>query len=170
MQRRRGLATVWLILSLPMLLAALCLTVDVGKLWVERAALENAVEAATLAAVRQWNDDGAKLDSRSDIVSAVQEAVAYAQANLVDGQGLELSDRVSGRVRFEFGCIIEGRFHPNVAPNCGRGWRPAVRIAVTDFPITSACGQQWSYSVSAQSLAVAECSGPIRLFTPTVEP
>lgn len=169
--RRRGLATVWLILTLPVLLAALCLTVDVGKLWVERAALENAVEAATLAAVRQWAEDGAKLDSRTNVLGAVREAMAFAQANVVDGQGLKLTDGASGNARFEFGCIIDGKFHNGIQPDCRNGWRPAVRLTMTDFPITSACGQKWSYSVSAQSLAIAECDTTdpvrVRLYTPT---
>lgn len=164
---RRGLAIVWLILSLPMLLAGLCLTVDIGKLWVERAALENAVEAAALAAARQWSDDGAQLRSRSDIMGAIVEGIAYGQANLVDGKPLELADSEKGYAKFEFGCIKEGRFLAHEAPNCPNQ-PPAVRVHVRGYPITSACGMKWTYNVSAETIAVADClDGRIRLYSPT---
>ena len=52
--RRRGLATLWVILSIPATVILLCVVVEVGNIWLARAELENAVEAAALAAVQEW--------------------------------------------------------------------------------------------------------------------
>lgn len=171
--RRRGLATVWLILSLPVLLVALCLTVDLGKIWVERAALVSAVDAAALAAVRQWVKDLCKLECEADIVYAIQEGIAYGLANQVDGKPLDLTDSSSCNAHFEFGCIIDGQFCPNEAPNCGLHQPPAVRVTVTNFTINSACGMSIPYTVSAQAIAYAPCGGgaiQTKLYTPKATP
>jgi len=164
---------VWLILSLPVLLVALCLTVDLGKIWVERAALVSAVDAAALAAVRQWVKDLAKLESEADIVNAIQEGIAYGLANQVDGKPLDLTDSSAQNTHFEFGCIIDGQFYPQVAPNCGQGYDPAVRVTVTNYMITSACGMSIPYKVSAQAIAYAPCGGgaiQTKLYTPKATP
>lgn len=163
----------WLILSLPVLLVALCLTVDLGKIWVERAALVSAVDAAALAAVRQWVKDLAKLESEADIVNAIQEGIAYGLANQVDGKPLDLTDSSAQNTHFEFGCIIDGQFYPQVAPNCGQGYDPAVRVTVTNYMITSACGMSIPYKVSAQAIAYAPCGGgaiQTKLYTPKATP
>ena len=163
----------WLILSLPVLLVALCLTVDLGKIWVERAALVSAVDAAALAAVRQWVKDLAKLKSEADIVNAIQEGIAYGLANQVDGKPLDLTDSSAQNTHFEFGCIIDGQFYPQVAPNCGQGYDPAVRVTVTNYMITSACGMSIPYKVSAQAIAYAPCGGgaiQTKLYTPKATP
>lgn len=168
MRRRHGVATVWCILSLPVLLAGLCLTVDLGKIWVERAALANAVDAAAIAAVRQWVKDLCKLECEADIVNAIQQGMVFAQANHVDGKSLNLADKTACDACFEFGCIVGGQFVQQ-APNCEQEQPPAVRVRVRQFEISSACGMKWPYYVSVEAIAVASCSssGDTYLFTPT---
>lgn len=168
--QRRGIATVWLIMSLPVLLAGLCLTIDVGKAWGERAALQNGVESAALAAVRQWRDEGASLKEPSDVLNAIQQGIDFAAANLVDSRTLLLTqnDSMAGRVQFEFGSIKHGQFCRDVEPNCNNGLRPAVRLTVLDYPLTSACGMTWTYKANAQAVAVATCGGrDVQLYSPT---
>jgi hypothetical protein len=78
---RRGSATLWLIMWLPCLMALFCLLLGVANLWLSRVELENAMEAAALAAVKQWAED-----PNAGTSAARQAGVAYAQANLVRGQ------------------------------------------------------------------------------------
>src|SRR6185503_11453281 len=54
--RRRGSATLWMIIWLPCLLTLFCVLVGVANLWLARVELENALEASALAAVKQWGD------------------------------------------------------------------------------------------------------------------
>lgn len=76
--RRRGVSTLWLLLTLPVFLTLLAFTVNIANLWLARVELENSLEAAALAAVREWGDGRSP-----DAAKAV--AVAYAAANPVRG-------------------------------------------------------------------------------------
>ena len=55
---RAGLATLWLVLMLPLVLLLLGFVIEIGNLWLARAELENALESAALAAVKEWGDAG----------------------------------------------------------------------------------------------------------------
>ncbi|MFO0819867.1 MAG: pilus assembly protein TadG-related protein [Pirellulales bacterium] len=55
---RRGGATLWIILLLPILLILLGIIVEIGNLWLSRQQLENSLEAASSAAVFRWFQDG----------------------------------------------------------------------------------------------------------------
>lgn len=76
--RRRGSATLWLVIWLPCLMALFCVLVGVANLWLARVELENAMEAAALAAAKSWGDanGGNTLTPRT-------VGVGYAQANSV---------------------------------------------------------------------------------------
>src|SRR3982751_4625589 len=52
--RRSGIATVWIIVSVPAIITLLILLSDIGTLWLARYELETATEAAALAAVKEW--------------------------------------------------------------------------------------------------------------------
>ena len=79
-QRRRGIATLWLILLLPAIVTLLVLVVEMGNLWVAQLELDNSLEAAALAAAQSWDDrpdaDGLALEAAAD----------FAGVNLVAGQ------------------------------------------------------------------------------------
>jgi len=75
---RRGWATLWLIIWLPALLALFCALVAIANLWLARVEAENAMEAAALAAVKQWGDANG-----GDTLIPRQIGQAYAAANCV---------------------------------------------------------------------------------------
>jgi len=78
---RRGGVTLWTILALPVLQLVLLLIVDGIHLWVARVELENALEAAALAAVKEWGDAGG---GGSTLVPR-EIGVEYAAANTING-------------------------------------------------------------------------------------
>ena len=55
---RRGVVTIWTLICLPLAVIVLFGMVHVGRMWHARVQLENAVEAAALAAVQEWGDQG----------------------------------------------------------------------------------------------------------------
>ena len=72
-----------MILWLPCLMALFCVLVGIANLWLSRIEVENALEAAALAAVKQWGDAGG-----GDTLVPRQVGVAYAQTNLVRSEPL----------------------------------------------------------------------------------
>ncbi len=79
-RRRRGIATLWTILFIPVLLLLFIIAVEAGYLWLSRVELENALEAAALAAVKEWGD----ANGGSTWVPR-QIGVEYAAANTING-------------------------------------------------------------------------------------
>lgn len=63
---RRGIATIWVLASMPVLLTLLVMLVDAGNLWVARAELKNALDAAALSGVKSWGEGSGTLQSRLD--------------------------------------------------------------------------------------------------------
>jgi Flp pilus assembly protein TadG len=85
---RRGISTLWVILTLPVFLALLVFVVDVANLWLARVELENGLEAAALAAVAEWgksSDLTVPVPSIATTDSARAVGVAYARANTLRG-------------------------------------------------------------------------------------
>lgn len=91
---RRGNVALIALVSLAALLMLLALAVGSAGLWEARGALENAADAAALAAAGDLVDDRALLANPSVQVALIQnarsDAVAYAASNLVQGQPLAL--------------------------------------------------------------------------------
>lgn len=83
--RRSGVATVWLIMLLPVLILLLCVVVDLANLWLARNQAETAMEAAALAAVKSWGS-GAPSPSVNWTQIARARGVTLASANLVGNQ------------------------------------------------------------------------------------
>lgn len=76
--RRRGGATLWIILLLPILLILLGIIVEIGNLWLARQQLENSLEAASSAAVFRWFNDGG-----GDTNGARDEGSDFASSNWI---------------------------------------------------------------------------------------
>lgn len=57
--RRRGVASVWLILSAPLLMAALGIVLNMGFLWLARAELHNAAASGAMAGAQAMQENGA---------------------------------------------------------------------------------------------------------------
>ncbi len=54
---RNGIATIKIVLLLPLFITLLALVLEIGNLWLARIELENALESAALAAVKEWGDN-----------------------------------------------------------------------------------------------------------------
>jgi len=87
-RQRRGVATLWVLLAVPGVLTLLIIVTDVANMRLARIEAVNAVEAASLAAVKQWRDGG---DTASNRAAARQTARAYAYANTVLGERVLIS-------------------------------------------------------------------------------
>ena len=80
--RRHGISVLWLLLVLPLAAGMTLSVVEIGNLWIARAELENALEAATLAAAREWGEQGAEGD---DVDLAAAVGIDFAGFNTVAG-------------------------------------------------------------------------------------
>lgn len=96
-RHRRAVATLWLILFLPVFLVALCVVVDIGTIWLARAELEDGLEAAALAGSVPWEAANVpRIDplppppDLADDALARAAAIAMAAANSVRGQPIVL--------------------------------------------------------------------------------
>jgi len=76
--RRKGIAVLWAIVTIPIFLVLICGVVHIANLWTARVELENALEAAALAAVKEWGDAGG-----GSTQVPRQIGVEYAAANRV---------------------------------------------------------------------------------------
>lgn len=106
---RRGVATLWTILTLPAFLLLLMFVVDAGNLWLARAELENAMEAAALAAVEEWGDAGGGATNTPRTIG-----VAYAGANSVVGTAVTIGTNLG----------VVGVGNPNANQTCTLGMAP----------------------------------------------
>jgi Flp pilus assembly protein TadG len=87
--RRQGAVTIWTILCLPVILTVLFGTIQMGRLWQARVQLENALEAAALAAVQEW---GALGGGALNVAAAQSAGKTYGRANTVHGIPVDLDD------------------------------------------------------------------------------
>lgn len=81
---RRGAVMIWFIVALPVLLTLLCVVLEVGNLYLARSELQNAMEAAAQAAVKDWAENG-------NIPQARNVGNAYAMANTINGEVVDLT-------------------------------------------------------------------------------
>lgn len=133
---RRGIATLWVILTTPVLLFRLALVVDIAHLWSARVELENSLEAAALAAVKEWGD----ADGGSTLIPR-QVGVAYAAANTIDDEPVPIATNynpqrppnendncdghlIFGAVTTDLSQLVfdsDVTFNAGVEPTCGLG-------------------------------------------------
>ena len=133
LSKRRGAATLWLILILPVLLILLLIVVEVGNLTLARGQLENTVEASAKAAVQTWYNGGG-----GDTTTARDVGQAFASYNQIgvsqsvtlnvndDGAGTNPNDNLAltgssanlifGRVtRTGSNYLFEGNVEPRIS-------------------------------------------------------
>lgn len=98
---RHGIATIWVILSLPVALILLITVVEIGNLWTARTELQTNLESAALAGVKTWGDESEASSMPMNphpnpgaiaITGAARDAALAAfAANTVNGQSFTLS-------------------------------------------------------------------------------
>ncbi len=128
-QASRGAITLWLILLMPVLVILLLFVADIGQIWVARVELENAMEAASLAAVKEWGDNGG-----GSTWEPRKVGVTFAAANGVHDDPVEIHrnfnrHRRNGNASREgdliFGAITSRHrpwvFNAKVLPGCEFG-------------------------------------------------
>ena len=86
---RRGVVTLWTLLCLPLLMLMLLVIAEYASTWHGRVQVENAVEAAALAAVQHWGDLGG---GAANAAAARDAGRLYALANTVHGRQVDLDD------------------------------------------------------------------------------
>jgi hypothetical protein len=128
--RRRGVVSLWLIVTLPVLLILVCLLIEVGNIWLARVELENALEAAALSAVKEWGDQGG-----GDTLTPRNVGVTYAAENTMSGSPvlIDANYLMTAGVNQNADCmgdLIFGAittdvrpwvFEAGVSPSCGGG-------------------------------------------------
>ncbi len=164
---RKGIAAIWVILAVPVVLVVLILVTDIAHLRLARIEAENALEAAALAAVKQWRDGGNTAANRT---AARQACLSFAAANTVVGHPVALdanenqssgdaNDNASITGNVVLGAVAHTgggwQLKPATAP--GRGKPFGVHVQAT-VPVNSLWGQFGGltfgpYSVSAQATA-----------------
>lgn len=174
---RRGVATMYLIIALPVLLLLFAIVTDIGHLWLARIELKTATEAGALA--------GAQRFTQADTTDARLAARTYTEANTVRGQSFQpvLNQANSGSTNTNQNEDINGEivlgaaglgggnftFDPNTEPDPGSGLNAAARVRLT-VTIPSLWNSMFGvplgpYSITAQAHAQND-NGVPRLFAP----
>ncbi|MEX2175225.1 MAG: pilus assembly protein TadG-related protein [Pirellulaceae bacterium] len=93
--RRRGWASLWLVIWLPALLVLFSALLGIANLWLARVELENALEAAALAAIKEWGDQRG-----GDTSQPRQVGIEFASLNSIRGKPLAIGDKDDGNLIF----------------------------------------------------------------------
>ncbi len=83
----RGIATLWTILTLGLLVLLMCYVVEAGRLYLARQQLVISLESAAMATAKSWCRDGAAADT----LDARNTGIRFANANPVVGQTVNLT-------------------------------------------------------------------------------
>jgi Flp pilus assembly protein TadG len=177
---RRGSATLWLVIWLPCLMAMFCALVGVANLWLARMELENAMEAAALAAVKSWGDAGG-----GDTLAPRHVGVGYAHADSVRRNPVVISDNYNAASapnqnaqatvgmtpptgNLVFGAIDDSdpnniTFNAGIAPTCGSpnkryGVRAQAIVPLPSLGFGSFLGTISQYNVQAKATAMYDCA------------
>lgn len=178
---RRGVSVLWLIIFMPLALIGLLMTIETGRLWLARAEVEDALEAAVLAGVIEWgqHDENAPHST----LTARQVAADFAAGNLVAGSPFSLqtnnlnhhpgggncNQNGSSAGMLVFGAITQVHptviFDPNADPH-NPDYFYAV-LARSAHPIASQYGiggfSLGPYTIRAESVAMIDDDGRARI-------
>lgn len=158
---RSGVATVWMLAAIPVVVLLLMIVVDIGHVWVARVELENGLEAAALAAVKEWASAGASGPNWT--VPARNRGMELAGANAIRDVPLVIASNLGtfnagfnpNENRFcdpvflppngnlVFGSIDEGPptvFDASKAPSCGTG---RVLFDASGLNLQTAANNEW---------------------------
>lgn len=166
---RRGAAALWCLITIPALLLLLVFVSDIGRLWLAKVELGNALEAAALAGVKEWQAGATTAATRTVVQQyALANSAGDLPVNLSDNSGAQANGNAAGAG----GEIILGTitgvpgnytFDATQAPNCGVNLPFAVLTQKT-HPVTSLftnfLGASFGpYAVRGRSIAWFSCAG-----------
>lgn len=155
MPPRRGVATLWLILFLPVFLIALCVVVDVGTIWLARAELEDGLEAAAIAGVMVWEDENIPRLVPPPPPFALEApsraaATAMAAANSVRGVAIDIDD-----VDITLGDIPANAVNGFAIQNPVAAAEDSAIQIIADATVASRAIPGVNYTIQASVIAVA---------------
>jgi Flp pilus assembly protein TadG len=168
---RRGIAGLWVLVAVPALVGVLLFIIDVAVIWQAQGEAQTAVEAAALAAVREYAQNNVTYDADTR-----DAAVAYAAANTAGvGQPVlpaVFVDRNNGNAAS--GDVVLGQITgagpftfdsnaPPINPVCNGGPRLAVMVRtehqVNSLILSTFLGQPvGTYYVQARAVAQFDCT------------
>ncbi|MEX0727088.1 MAG: flp pilus-assembly TadE/G-like family protein [Planctomycetaceae bacterium] len=90
---RRGIATVWILLAVPVLITAFVVMFNAGNLWLAAFETQKAYEAGALAAVKAW---GESPNNAADRLAARNRGVELVQSNTAIGNVVVIPDNNDG--------------------------------------------------------------------------
>lgn len=123
---RHGVATVWIIASIPAIACLLCVVLEFANLWMARVELRNALDAAALSAVKTWGEGGSTIAARQEgqntaalnTVTGVPVALALNTGGGANGNGPGTGDILLGTITGTPGALT---FDCNGTPSCVTG-------------------------------------------------
>jgi len=92
----RGIATLWVILVVPLIITMICGVTDMALLLNAKVELKTALEAAALKGAETWGGDHVPGGGATDSQAARDDAIEMAGANMVNGVPVVLSDNYTG--------------------------------------------------------------------------
>jgi Flp pilus assembly protein TadG len=141
----------------------LCVVVEVGRLWQARSQLENALEAAALAAVQEWGQRGGTAEQ---VAAGVAAGKAYARANVLHGTPLDLDDRaVVPAAVWAFGTVTSraGGFDFTPDPRAQTNLAVVIEATARVSPIFHALFGRWIGGATVTA-------GTAAFYDPAVQP
>lgn len=140
--RRSGLAVIWVIACLPIVIAAIAFVVSIGRLNLARTELKTAAESAALGGAVVWGRAG---DGASNDAAGRTAGMAEANAMVSANTSLEVTPTVN---TIEMGTYVGGVFTPG-APAPTAATR-AVRVTLS-VSVAGKFGAA-AYTVKTQAL------------------
>lgn len=145
----RGIVSLWTLLMIPVLLIVLAVVVEGVHLWLARVELENGLEAAALAAVKEWAESGG-MPAEYWTERARQFGVEYAAANAINQTPITIqtnrggyadpgnpNENLSCEGNLIFGAITEDNpkyvFEADKVPSCGGGGRLLIDVTTQNM-------------------------------------
>ncbi|MFI4876376.1 MAG: TadE/TadG family type IV pilus assembly protein [Blastopirellula sp. JB062] len=183
---RRGASVLWLIVFMPLALTGLIFTIEIGRLWLARAEVENALESGALAAVIEWErlDPNTVLSTETARQAAADLAATntvlgapfafadpnlnFSPCNLGNGQVFcNGNDQLDGEL--VFGAITQIQptvvFDPEANPLLPNHFHAVLVRSAFSVPSQISLGgySLGPYSVQAESVAMVDSNGQARL-------
>lgn len=164
---RHGIATIWVLVSLPAILTLLVMIVDAGNLWVARTELKNALDAGALSAAKTWGEGGSTLQSRLDAQDAFNtNTILGTQYSLSTAEGGCANGNSSPSATSEIllGTITDGAggftFNCDTTLSCISG--PfSVTFAVDTSPVCPSDALVGDTFTRPSSFRIESFSGPV---------
>lgn len=164
---RRGIATIWVLASMPVILTLLVMIVDGGNLWVARTELKNALDAGALSGVKTWGEGGSTLQSRLDAQDAFHtNTILGTQYSLstVEGGCTNGNPSPSAAAEILLGTISDGAggftFDCGGSPGCVVG-AFSVTIAVDTSPVCPTDPSTADTFTRFSAFRIESFSGPV---------